>query len=199
MKYAANRKKVQDRPENDFYPTPSCIVKELLLSEQFPKTLNTILDPCCGKYAIGKVLRDFKEQGLVSFKDLIERDIIYGEDFFQSKDDKHYDCVIMNPPFKFFNQFVSKSKEIADYVFCIGRLNYFGAHDRNVEGLWKNLEWVLPFDRQIAFDKPETEEGLVECGMMVSGWFVWNKSYEGFSKIKVLDMNKYILRKRPSN
>lgn len=43
--------------------------------------------------------------------------------------------------------------------------------------------------------KPETEDGKVECGMMVTGWFVWNRNYEGLPKINVLDMQKYILRK----
>lgn len=43
--------------------------------------------------------------------------------------------------------------------------------------------------------KPETEDGKVECGMMVTGWFIWNRNYEGMPKINVLDMQKYILRK----
>ena len=101
--------------------------------------------------------------------------------------------VIMNPPFKLFDKFVEKSKRIADRVYCIGKMNFFGAHNRNINGLWNNLEWVLPFDRQIAFDKPEVD-GKVECGMMVTGWFIWNKNYEGFPKIKMLDMQKYIRR-----
>jgi hypothetical protein len=92
-----------------------------------------------------------------------------------------------------FDKFVEKSKRIADRVYCIGKMNFFGAHNRNINGLWNNLEWALPFDRQIAFDKPEID-GKVECGMMVTGWFIWNKNYEGFPKIKVLDMQKYIRR-----
>lgn len=43
--------------------------------------------------------------------------------------------------------------------------------------------------------KPEVD-GKVECGMMITGWFIWNKNYNGFPKIKVLDMQKYIMRKR---
>lgn len=211
----ANRKPESERPENDFYPTPSCMVKALLESGKFPyKADVNILDPCCGKYAIGNVLREH------GYKNIVERDLMYGQNFlydsynyariFPDYEFINYkkcgdyepdiyqdnvDLIIMNPPFKEFNGFVQKAKDVADRVYCIGKLNFFGAHDRNVKGLWEHLEWVLPFDRQIAFDKPEDENGKVECGMLISGWFIWNKHYDGFPQIKVLDMQKYIRQK----
>ena len=213
----ANRKPESERPEGDFYPTPSCMVKALLETKLFSTDHNvancnmTIFDPCCGKYAIGNVLRN------AGYKNIIERDLMYGQNFLYDcynsvnlfpkyhfidyKKCKDYeikvyheniDVIIMNPPFKEFNGFVEKAKDVVDRVYCIGKMNFFGAHDRNVNGLWEHLEWVLPFDRQIAFDKPETEDGKVECGMMISGWFIWNRYYNGCPKIKVLDMQKYI-------
>lgn len=206
----ANRKPESERPEGDFYPTLSCMVKELIEGGFFNELLDVdILDPCCGKYAIGNVLRQY------GFKNIIERDLMYGQNFlydiynhdttykfincrkqgdYKSKlhiDD--IDIIVMNPPFKDFNGFVEKAKQIADRVYCIGKMNFFGAHDRNVNGLWEHLEWVLPFDRQIAFDKPEIDS-KVDCGMIVSGWFIWNKNYNDYPKIKVLDMQKYIRR-----
>lgn len=185
----ANRKNDLNNP-NDFFPTPSCMVKELVESEFFNELLDIdIYDPCCGKYAIGNVLRQY------GFKNIVEKDLMYGQDFLSDYTDNSYDVLIMNPPFKLFNPFVEKAKRIANRVYCIGKMNYFGAHDRNVNGLWKHLEWVLPFDRQIAFDKPEVD-GKVECGMMITGWFIWNKNYDGYPKIKVLDMQKYIRSKR---
>ena len=186
----ANRKPESERPEGDFYPTPSCMVKELIEGGFFNELLDVdILDPCCGKYAIGNVLRQY------GFKNIIERDLMYGQDFLADYTDNSYDVLIMNPPFKLFNPFVEKAKRIADRVYCIGKMNFFGAHDRNVNGLWNHLEWVLPFDRQIAFDKLETSDGKVECGMIVSCWMIWNKNYDGEPKIKVLDMQKYIKQK----
>lgn len=185
----ANRKPESERPEGDFYPTPSCMVKELIESDVFNELLDIdIYDPCCGKYAIGNVLRQY------GFNNITEKDIMYGQDFLSSDTDYNHDIIIMNPPFKLFNPFVEKAKRIANRVYCIGKMNFFGAHDRNVNGLWEHLEWVLPFDRQIAFDKPEVN-GKVECGMIVSCWFIWNKYYEGAPKIKVLDMQKYIMSK----
>lgn len=186
----SNRKPESERPLNDFYPTPSCMVKELIFSGLFPDDRNIdIYDPCCGKFAIGNVLR---ENG---YKNIIEKDLIYGQDFLADYTDNTYDVLVMNPPFKSFNSFVEKSKRIADKVYCIGKMNFFGAHDGNVNKLWEHLEWVLPFDRQIAFDKPEIN-GKVECGVIVSCWMIWNKNYCGYPKIKVLDMQKYIRSKK---
>ena len=192
----ANRKPESERPLNDFYPTPSCMVKELIESELsvFNSGIENkiILDPCCGKYAIGDVLR---EKGIADYNTLIEKDIVYGDDFLLDEYKYPVDIIIMNPPFKLFDRFVKKSKEISEIVCCIGKLNFFGAHNRNVERLWEHLEYVLPFNRQIAFDKPEVD-GKVECGMMITGWFIWNKSYNGLPRIQVIDMQKYIQTKK---
>lgn len=184
----ANRKPESERPLNDFYPTPSCMIEKICEDGYFnyPKGVK-IYDPCCGKYVIGNVLRKF------GYNNITENDIMYGNDFLKEKIEKKYDVIIMNPPFKLFDEFVKKALESATDVWCIGKLNFFGAHNRNVSGLWNKLSWVFPFDRMIAFDKPETEDGKVECGMMVTGWFVWeeNPSYD-FPAIEVLDMQKYI-------
>ena len=198
----ANRKPESERPKGDFYETPSSMVIELLNSGLFPghpelplydKSVK-IFDPCCGKYKIGNVLRQY------GYSNITEKDIMYGYDFLAKDDNDNYldltqyDVIIMNPPFKLFNEFVSKAKMQAKKVYCIGKMNYFGAHDRNVDGLWEHLEWVLPFDRQIAFDKPEID-GKVECGMIVSCWNIWDNNFNGYPKIIVLDMQKYIRRK----
>ena len=181
----ANRKPESQRPAGDLYETPSLCVIELIKSGKFVPTDARIYDPCCGKYAIGNILRQY------GYGNVKENDIIYGNDFLKEDDKREYDAIIMNPPFKLFDSFVEKAKKKAWKVYCIGKMNYFGAHSRNVNGLWKGLEWVLPFDRMIAFDKPEVN-GKVECGMMVTGFFVWNCEYEGLPQIKVIDVQKYI-------
>lgn len=194
----ANRKPEKERPENDFYETPKCMVEELLQTKDQGNFIfnhspsDSILDPCCGKYTIGNVLRKH------NYNNITENDVIYGQDFLAGNllndSNKYYNSIVMNPPFKLFDDFVKKSKTIADKVYCIGKMNYFGGHYRNINGLWNNLEWILPFDRMIAFDRPIREDMKVECGMMVTAWFIWNKNYSGYPKVKVLDMQKYILR-----
>ena len=193
----ANRKPESERPAGDFYPTPSCCVISLLESGVFPqypfprnkeKDIR-IFDPCCGKYAIGNVLRKY------GYKNITEKDLMYGYDFLADESKEQFDLIIMNPPFKLFDEFVKKAKQRAKYVVCIGKMNFFGAHNRNVEGLWNNLRLVMPFDRMIAYDKPEVD-GKVECGMIVSNWFFWDADYEGLPMIDVLNVQKYIRSKK---
>lgn len=182
----ANRKSELDRPKNDFYPTPSCVVKELIFSGLFEKDKNVrIYDPCCGEFAIGNVLREY------GYNNIVEKDIMYGDNFLVDYTDDIFDVIIMNPPFKHFDKFVEKAKIISNRVYCIGKMTLFGAHGRNINRLWEHLEWVLPFDRQIAFDLPEIN-GKVGVGMLVSCWMIWNKNYCDYPKIKVLDVQKYI-------
>lgn len=80
----ANRKPESERPLNDFYPTPACMVEELIKCNLsiFHKMVENkiILDPCCGKYAIGNVLR---KRGFSEYNRIIETDLIYGNDFLQ--------------------------------------------------------------------------------------------------------------------
>lgn len=206
----ANRKKESERPIGDFYQTPKSLVTELLNTRDeklgsyifdVRNSNDKILDPCCGKYAIGNTIRNHNEN--CATLNITEKDIMYGDDFLIKDDNgniiiddnEHWDCIIMNPPFKLFNDFVKKSKIIADKVYCIGKMDYFCTHDRNVENLWEHLEWVLPFDRKVAYDKPFREDGKVDVGMLNSCWLVWNKNYNGYPKIKVLDVDKYVLRK----
>lgn len=189
----ANRKSESERPEGDFYETPSCMIRELIINDEidFPIDLDiSIYDPCCGKHRIGNVLREY------GYHDITEKDIMYGQDFLADYTDNTYDVTIMNPPFKLFNSFVEKAKRISDEVWCIGKLNYFGAHDRNINGLWNTLDTVYVFDRQIAYDIPEDENEKVQCGMMITGWFCWKKHCRSdYPQIKVVDMQKYIKHK----
>lgn len=182
----ANKKTLNKRPQADFYETPKCMTEELIKTGVLDG-VKTIWDPCCGKFAITDVL---EKHGFTCFKN----DIMYGDDYFENDYQKH-ECIVMNPPFMLFDKFVEKAKNEADLVCVIGKANYFGSHSRNINGLWKHLREVYFFDRQIAFDKPLRTDGKVECGMMITGWFIWDMNYNGKPTINVIDMNEYILRK----
>ena len=125
-----SRNKRNESPKNDFYQTPKCVTWELINNylKDFNKNIS-ILDPCCGLYAIGNELKNF------GFTNITEKDLLYGDDFLTNNDPLKYDCVIMNPPFKDFDSFVTKAKEKSDIICSIGKLNFFGAHKRNVDGL----------------------------------------------------------------
>lgn len=57
----ANRKKKEDRPEADFYPTPKILVRKLLKVAPEILECEKVLEPACGDGAISSVL---KEHGL---------------------------------------------------------------------------------------------------------------------------------------
>lgn len=179
------RKNSSLTPLNDFYQTPICLTQELLKLNIINKEMK-ILDSCCGDYAITNVI---KKEGF----DIIGKDIKYGNNFFEEKD--HYDVIIMNPPFKLFDEFIIKAKELSPIVISIAKISFFGSHSRNIKGIWKNLKDIYIFDRQIAYDKPLREDGKAECGMLVSGWFIWDKNYCGDPQLHIIDIDKYIARK----
>lgn len=187
----ANRKKESERPKNDFYETPYACTEVLIPTLAGVDRESIILDPCCGNKRIGDVLRKY------GFHNIIERDIMGGYDFLDEMiKKKFYDIVIMNPPFKLFDEFVNQAKYISNYTIVIGKLDYFCCHNRNVNGLWKNLKYVLPFDRKIAYDRPFREDGKFECGMLNTGWFIFDNTYDGLPMIKILDVQNYVLKRK---
>ena len=118
-----NRKPENERPLNDFYQTPKCMTRELLNSQMsiFNEQIEDkiILDPCCGKYAIGNVLR---ESGIAKYNKLIEKDLIYGDDFLKEnwcyllyRNDCYKDDVLYKIPF--IKEYKLQSKENNLYGF----------------------------------------------------------------------------------
>lgn len=184
----ANRKKEADRPENDFYPTPKCLTWELIKTGQL-EGCKSILEPCCGQYAIS---RELENAGF----EVTSRDIIYGNDFLlDDYSNEHFDCIVTNPPFSKFDDILRKAKSVADKVCIIGRVNYFGAHSRNESHLWEGLEYVYVFDRQVDYTSEFRDDGKVKCGCLVTCWMIFNRGYTGDPKLKIIDVQKYILKK----
>lgn len=181
----ANRKKEADRPENDFYPTPGGLTLELINTGELNGYKN-ILEPCCGQYAISKIL---EANGF----NVTNRDLIYGNDFL--KDDysnEHYDAIVTNPPFDIYDEIIKKAKTIdCQKIICIGRTNYFGSHSRNISGMWDGLSDVYIFDRQVEYRTPQLEIPDFCVGALVTGWFVWTKGYTGDPRLHILDVQKY--------
>ena len=182
----ANKKNLDNRNKNDYYPTPKCLVVELEKLNLIKKT-DKVLECACGEAK--NISRYFNSLGY----DFEEKDLIFGNDFLMDDySNKHYDAIVTNPPFSLWDAFVEKAKNIANDVIMIGRTNYFGAYNRYRNGLWNHLKTVYIFDRQIAYDRFDENEMKFKCGCLVTAWFHWNIEYNGKPNIEILDIQKYL-------
>ena len=181
----ANRKKVEDRPEGDFYATPRSLmwVAESLFKDVFWISM-PILDPCCGNGVMGQELS--KMGFRVDENDLYKRD---GVDYLEGEWNQRQ--VVMNPPFSQWDAFVEKAKSHASKVMAIGRLNYLSTQSRYQSDIWTHLKSVNVFTRYVDYQTPERDDGCFCVGAMATGWFVWDMFYDGCPMLSFLDVQKY--------
>ena len=192
-----NRKPKDQRPKGDFYETPKCLTWELLNQNEFDYRLR-VLEPASGNDAIVNELKAVwkwpEEQ--IYFGDKYHEDEIKRVDFLNPlvAGKNSIDYIITNPPFSLFDEFVMKAKQVArSKVAFIGKLNFFGAYQRNENGIWKHLKHVYIFNRQLDFAYPLQDDGSFECGNLVVGWFIWDLSWnKDYWTTSILDIQKYI-------
>lgn len=105
-------------PDAEFYPTPSWLAGKMLSFLDRDAPMNSVLEPSAGKgdllYALQKynaARRYGKDEDIFELADVIEADQnlrgllkgagfrVIGDDFLQFHTHKHYDLILMNPPF----------------------------------------------------------------------------------------------------
>ncbi|GHV86975.1 hypothetical protein AGMMS50255_2710 [Spirochaetia bacterium] len=176
-----NREKRKTLHPNDFYETPYILTRELVNLNIFPKD-SIIYDPCCGKQAIGKIL---KENGY----EVIEDDITTnGKDFLQCQ--KQYDYLVMNPPFNQYDDFILKAKEVTNKVFAsIIPMDYLSTCNRQYNGVWKHLKKIFVFNQKISYaGSPDS----FDTSFHATAWGIWDMEYNGDSQeFSILDIQKY--------
>ena len=190
----ANRKKKAERPEGDGYHTPKSLiwVAQSFIKKEFKHPV--ILEPCCGHGSISQELlySDYD----VTLNDLYtasfwSKDFCASFDYLEQDYFDHYDYIITNPPFSLWNEFVEKAKMHCRKFMYLGKLNFFGTHSRNVDGLWNHLKWVLPFDRYVDYQTPYRDDGLFHVGSQSTAWFIWDMKYKDKPMIELLDVQRY--------
>ena len=179
----ANKKKKENRPTGDFYPTPKSLVWviEDLIKQEFKDKI--IFEPCSGDNSIVEVLQDFNYQ--VEANDLYKGGLDYLATSF------NFNQIITNPPFNLWDDFVLKAKKETEKLLVIGRLNYFGTTSRFNNGIWSNLKSVYCFNRYIDYRTPLRNDGLFNVGAMATAWFLWDSNYEGTPELNFLDVQNY--------
>ncbi|GHV86976.1 hypothetical protein AGMMS50255_2720 [Spirochaetia bacterium] len=177
----ATRKTREARRPNDFYETPYIVTRALVNQNIFPKG-SIIYDPCCGKMAIGKIL---KENGHTVIEDDITTN---GKDFLQCNE--QYDYLVMNPPFKLFYDFILKAQETTNKVFAsIVPINFFPVCKKQYKGVWKHLKQFFHFYQNIDYrGSPDS----FSIGIMATAWGIWDMDYNGNTfETSILDLEKY--------
>lgn len=173
LSIVGSSRKNGDREENDFYPTPSYAVEELLKRENF---IGSIWECACGEGDISKV---FKNKGFeVISTDLINRG--YGKqlDFLQS--DLVADNIVTNPPYKLGLDFVLKAKKQGRNKVAMFLKTVWLESDARYE-MFQDTEFPLKtiyqFSKRISLYK--NGKKMKNSGMIAYAWYVWDKDYVG--------------------
>jgi hypothetical protein len=173
----------KDRQKHDFYATPPEEVKNIL---QFEKLNGIILENSCGA---GHMVEPIKEKYPNS--KIIATDKYnygYGEtglDFLSNNYPyiDNINCIIMNPPFKLIEEFVTKSLKIAkDKIIVFARMQ-FAETEKRYENIFENnppTTIYLYVDRVACAINGEFDKA--QSSSMAFAWFVWDKNDINYGK-----------------
>lgn len=189
---ASNHSEVE-REENDFYATPPIATEALLKIIDLDKNI-PILEPCCGKGHISKILEenDFK----VVSTDLIYRGYgIGGVDFLEQKSTKESDYnIITNPPYKYAQQFVEKSIEMVkegNYVIMFLKLTFLEGGKRYEMFKKYPPKYIYVFsDRVNSSLGGDFEKDNETGGAVCYAWYIWEKGFKGNPIIDWIKLKK---------
>ena len=177
------------RNESDFYQTPYSLTQKLLNREYFDKN-KIILEPCCGKGAILKVLNEngYNCKGY----DINDDNHI---DFLEQKNKVSY--IITNPPFRLAKEFILHMKEVVEEKFALLLpLNYLHGKER-YDIIWNDnnfkLKNIFVLTRYPLLTQDIREDGKYKTGMMVYAWYVWDKQYKDKPYIEWIDNNEDVI------
>ena len=183
--------KTADRNERDFYQTPLSITHQLLENEPFDFENETFLEPAHGHGAITSVLQGHSNN--VTYYDI-------EKDFFTETES--YDNIITNPPFNLANRWIEKCKQVSNKKFALLLpINYITSQERYDGNVFMDddfkLETMYTFTRATSMTSDDVRpDGKYPAGMLYVAWYVWNKEYKGDTKLKWINNNPYIARKR---
>ena len=169
--------KPDERPENDFYPTPPHMTQALLRVEKFK---GPIWECACGDGAISRVL---EENGYSVISTDIEprgygtqRDFLWlGESLAPN--------IGTNPPFKLLNEFIEKATSLnPEKIFLLAKLAALETIERShiLERTKLTRVWIFR-ERQTMWRNgiAESENG----GMIPFCWLIWERGYRGKPEI----------------
>lgn len=176
----------EDRQAEDFYATPIEEVENIL---SFEPLTEPILDNSCGT---GNIVKGLEKKG---YKNIIATDLYdrnYGEvglDFISEEYPYKtgIKSIIMNPPFKYINEFVVKSLKLAeDKVVVLARLQFLESVKRYEDIFKENppSRIYVYVDRVSCARNGEFKKKMSQS--MTYAWFVWDKHTSEKGQLKFI-------------
>ena len=170
-----------EREKDDFYPTPSYAVDELLKREVFN---GNIWECACGE---GWLSKEIEKYGVLSKStDLIDRGYgVGGFDFLSEENRDWSGDIITNPPYKYAKQFIEKSLDIipkGNKIAMFLKLTFLESKGRKqmfIDNPPKTL--YVSSSRIKCYKNGEQSE---TSSAIAYGWYVWEKGFKGNTTIK---------------
>lgn len=132
----------QKRDEKEFFPTKDWVKEKLYAL--MDRTVDTILDPCCGEGGL-----EYFGQFDYKLMDIEDRCVGIGVevcDFLkrEPEENEHYDAAVINPPFGLTDEFIEHAFKFTDDIYLIAPLK--GIIKRWCGNIVRyTTDWRIPF------------------------------------------------------
>jgi len=188
---------LEERHENDYYPTPTASTIALLDYIKENNLYNfdgcSVAEPAAGGGHITNVLKSLDNVNILSsdLYDYGNPEIVSGIDFIDTNfyDDKDVDWIITNPPYdsKLLMPFIHKALRVSNkgvmmflkltFLESTSRMEFFKTN--------KMLKHVLVFSNR----QPMYKNGEVKykSSAIAYAWYIWDKDYVGQPQIDWID------------
>lgn len=121
-----------------------------------------IIDPCDGKGALIKVLKERLPSATIKGFDLTKSD-----NFLTDPIEKYLcDTIVMNTPFRQAGEFIWKAKKCCHDFFCLLPISYLHGQERYESEIFKGLSQVNIFTRYPMLSAEIREDGKYTTGML---------------------------------
>src|SRR5262249_19394210 len=166
----------------DLYETPAVAVEALLAVESLP---HWIWEPCAGRGAIARVLRDRGHAVVCS--DLVRYDdfeLHFVGDFMrQTKAPVSCDAIITNPPYQIATEFARHALDLAPRVYLLLRLAFLESIRRSDILERRGLARVHVFRKRLPMMHRNGWSGPRTSSAIPFAWFCWNHDHHGAAVI----------------
>jgi hypothetical protein len=160
----------------DLYETPACAVEALLRVEKLP---HCIWEPCAGRGAIVRVLRDAGHAVIAS--DIVDYGgLHFVRDFLlEKKAPAGVEAIVTNAPFRFAQQFVEHALELVPIIITLARLAFLESARRSPILDTGKLARIHVFKQRLPMMHRDQWTGPRASSAIPFAWFCFDRNHTG--------------------